>query len=91
VPDFGDLLLRELHDVFDAIAGVDETDRVVLQADGGEGGELLLGRFLIGCFVAEAGENDGRLAGSGMESQGWFCRRVENDQAWAAGADRARV
>ena len=58
VAELGDLALGELHHVLDAVADVDEPQAVVLQAGGGEGGELLGGRLVVGGFVAEAGEDD---------------------------------
>ena len=56
--ELGDLTLGELHYVLDAVADVDKAEAVVLQAGGGEGGELLGGRFVVGGFVAEGGEHD---------------------------------
>ena len=41
VAELGDFGLRVLHHVLDAVADVDEPQAVVLQAEGGEGGELL--------------------------------------------------
>ena len=53
-----DLALAQLHHVLDAFAGVDEADAVILQAERGEGRELLHGRFLVGGLVGEAAERD---------------------------------
>ena len=50
--DRPDLGFRQLHDVFDSIARVDETNRVILQAECCKGCELLDGRLLIGGFVS---------------------------------------
>ena len=46
--------MRQLHHVLDAAADVDEAHAVVLQAERGEGGELLHGRLLIGGLVGES-------------------------------------
>ncbi len=54
--------LGELHHVLDAAADVDEPQAVVLQPDGGERGELLDGRLVVGRFVAETGEDDLRAS-----------------------------
>ena len=70
--DLRDLPLGELHHVLHAAAGIDEADAVELQTEGGEGRELLLGRFLIGRFVGEAGEDDaghGKTGGADDERE----------------------
>ena len=69
VAKLGDLALGELHHILDALADVDEAQAVVLQAGGGEGGELLGGRFVIGGFVAEGGEDDLGAIGHGSCSE----------------------
>ena len=53
--DGRDLGLGQLHHVLHTVASVDKANRVVLKSERGEGGELLLGRFLIGGFVGESG------------------------------------
>ena len=69
--DLGDFRLRELHHIFDAAADVDEAEAVILQPDRGQGGELLRGRFLVGRFVAEGGEDDlGCFTGMMRKSRG---------------------
>jgi hypothetical protein len=56
MPDSLDFALAQLHHVFDAIAGVDESQTVVLQPDCSERGKLLDGRLLVGRLVTETTE-----------------------------------
>ena len=51
-------LAAELHHVLDAFAGIDESQAVILQADGSQGGELLDRRLLIGRLIAKAAQRD---------------------------------
>ena len=46
-------------------ADVDESQAVVLQSQGGEGGELLDGRLLVGGLVGKPGEDHSRWFGHG--------------------------
>ena len=48
-----DFAQRQVHHVLDAVADVDESQAVVLQPQGGEGGKLLHGRLLVGGFVGK--------------------------------------
>ena len=78
----------ELHHVLDAFAGIDEAQAVVLQAQGGKGGELLHGRLLIGGFVGEAAQRDLRFFRHGRPSA--KLARVCRQTAWGFGALRER-
>ena len=49
------------------LADVDEPQAVVLQSQGGEGRELLMGRLLMGGFVGEPGKNHSRQVRHGRE------------------------
>ena len=71
VADLLDLRLGELHHVLDAVADVDEAKAVVLQPQGGEGGELLLGRLLI----AASSANPERTTAVGSDMKASKARR----------------
>ena len=47
---------RQLHHILDARADVDEPNAVILQSQSGKGGELLIGRLLIGRFIGKTGK-----------------------------------
>ena len=92
VADLLDFRLAEFHHVLDALADVDEAKAVVLQPQGGKGGELLFGRLLIGGFVGKAGEDravgrpwlipEGERFSSGSDS----CDRIVRcDSVWGKG------
>ena len=70
VPDLLDLRHRQLHDVLDPLADVDEPQGVILQADRRERRELLDGRQFEGRFVGEGREENGAGLGHGGDSRG---------------------
>ncbi len=61
MPNFGHLGLGQLHHILDAVADIDETDAVVLQAGRREGRELFDGRPMMSRFVGKTGKDDPRL------------------------------
>ena len=65
VPNPADFRLVQLHDVLDAVSGVNETQCEVLKSHGGERGELLFGRLLVCGFVGKTTENDTGSLGHG--------------------------
>lgn len=58
VAKLGDFTFGQLHHILDAATHIDESQAVVLQTDGREGGKLLDGRLVVGAFVGKAGEDD---------------------------------
>ena len=63
VADLLNLAARQLHDVLDAAADIDEPQAVILQSQRGQRGKLLHGRLLVGGFVGKSTQNDLRLIG----------------------------
>jgi len=51
---------REIHHVLDTTANIHETQAVILHSQGGEGGELLFSRLLVGGFIGKPGKNHAR-------------------------------
>ena len=52
----GNLRLGQLHYVLDTLSQINETNRIVLQAQSGKCRKLLMSRLLIRCFIRKTGE-----------------------------------
>src|SRR5690606_27181832 len=56
-----DLVVLQLHHVFDAVADIDEPQRVIPKPQRCKGNVLLDGKLFIGGFVRKSADQDGRL------------------------------